>query len=108
MNRIVIRLSALVIASLLVTTAQAYEKITDVTNDRNATNGCEVAAVAGYRGANFHTTIYELDCPGEPAINPEKTITHHSWNYRTCEMVTHTPGYHTGGDCGDYSIYKED
>lgn len=108
MNRIFIRLSACLIVSLVATVAQAGEKVTEVTNDRNATNGCVVTRVSGYGGSNFYTAIYEVDCPGEPVINPEKTTTNYSWDYRECEMETHTPGYHLAGSCGDYSIYKDD
>lgn len=108
MNRIVVQFSAFLIISLVAAVAQADERVTEVTNDRNATNGCEVTRVAGYGGYNFYTAIYEVDCPGEPVINPEKTTTNYSWGYQECEMETYTSGYYIAGTCGDYSIYKDD
>lgn len=112
MNRIFIRFSAFLVFLFVASVAHADERVTEVTDDISATNGCEVSRVAGYGGSgggtNFYTTIYEVDCPGEPVINPEKTVTNYSWGYQECEMETHTSGYYLAGHCGDYSIYKED
>lgn len=102
-------MAALVAFSSIATLAHADPRITEVTNDTQATNGCTISRVYGYSGYNFVTIIFGVDCPSEPRIvYTEKKITNYSWGGQDCEMRSSTTGYYTAGVCGDYSVYKID
>jgi len=85
--------------------AQAATKITTVTNDFYATNGCTVRSVYGYGGYGFNVTIWGTTCPGHPEVTVEKAEYWQEWGGYWCEMRNASSGYSVSGNCGNYSIW---
>lgn len=94
-----------VLSALCCTPAYAATKITTVTNDSSATNGCTVRSVAGYGGYGFNVVVYGVDCPNDPEVFPERVDYWTEW-YNWCEMRTYSSGYFITGNCGNYSIWR--
>jgi hypothetical protein len=94
-------LIALVAFSSISMTAHAITRITEVTNDYQATNGCTVGSVYGYSGYNFIVSIYRVDCANDTVYTQKKV------EGTGCDMTSETDGYFVSGPCGDYRIYKE-
>lgn len=97
---------AAMMSALCCTPAYAATKITTVTGDFNATNGCTVRSVAGYGGYGFNVTVWGVDCPNDPEVYPEKVETWYEWGGYWCEMRTYTSGYYVTGQCGNYSVWR--
>lgn len=95
-----------VLTALSCMPAHAATKITTVTNDATATNGCTVRSVAGYGGYDFNVVVYGVDCPNDPEVYPERVDHWSSWGGNWCEMRTYSSGYYVTGNCGNYSIWR--
>lgn len=78
-------------------------KLTDVTNNSTATNGCTVAAVGGWGGGSgnsSYTIAYKVTCPSEAVYLSQTT------NGGSCSFDTLPSSYSVSGSCSNYSLYK--
>ena len=95
-----------VVSALACMPAQAATKITTVTNDATATNGCTVRSAGGYGGYNFNVVAYGIDCPNDPEVYPQRHDHWSDWGGLWCEMTMPNPAYYVTGNCGNYSIWR--
>jgi len=80
--------------------ASANVKLTTVTNDYTATNGCTVNSIAGGGGYNYTYTIFRVACGADVAY-VQKT-----YNNGVCSISSAAPGYSVSSNCASYSVYK--
>lgn len=95
-------LAALIAVSSMSMTAHAFTRLTEVTNDYQATNGCSVVSVYGYSGYDYYVSIFRVDCAND-SIHTQKK----AYYWGGCDMTSETSGYLVSGACGSYRIYKE-
>jgi hypothetical protein len=97
--------TAAVLSALCCMPAYASTKITTVTNDYSATNGCTVRSVAGYGGPGFNVVVWGVDCPNDPEVTVERVDYWTEWG-NWCEMRNASSGYYVTGNCGNYSLWR--
>ena len=98
--------TAAVLSALCCTPAFASTRITQVTNQYNATNGCTIRSVAGYGGYGFNVVVWGVDCPNDPEVYVELVDHWSDWGGNWCEVRTYTAGYFVTGGCNAYSVYR--
>jgi hypothetical protein len=97
--------AAAILSALCCAPAYASTKISHVTGDSSATNGCVLRSVAGYGGYGYNVVVYGVDCPSDPEVFPQRNdywTEYSNW----CEMSMYTSGYHLTGGCGSYGVYR--
>jgi len=97
--------AAAALSALCAMPAQAAGKLTDVTGDYYATNGCTVRSVYGYGGYGFNVVIWGVTCPGRSEVTVERVDYWTDWGYNWCEMRNASSGYSVSGQCGNYTIW---
>ena len=99
-------ITAAVLSTLCCMPAYAATKISTVTNDSTATNGCTLRSVAGYGGYGFNVVVWGVDCPNDPEVTVERVDYWTEWGGNWCEMRNASSGYYVTGNCGNYSIWR--
>jgi hypothetical protein len=98
--------AAAVVSALCCAPAWAATKISTVTNDSSATNGCTLRSVAGYGGYGFNAVVWGVDCPNDPEVTVERRDYSNEWGWYWCEMANPSSGYSVTGNCGNYSLWR--
>ncbi len=78
-------------------------KLTDVTNNNTATNGCTIATVYGTTTTSYYDRTYKVTCGTEVAYVYEYTSI--PSNYCTMS-ATPSQTYSVSGQCNSYQLYK--
>lgn len=80
-------------------------KLTDVTNNNTATNGCSVSAVYGTNGPGYSYYTYKVTCGANVMYVNQNTS--YSGGFAYCTVSSNnTPTYTVSGSCSSYSVYK--
>ncbi len=77
-------------------------KVTDVTNNNSATNGCSVMSVGGSGGNGYTTVAYKVTCPADTIYVNETTN-----STGNCSLSNPGAPYSLSGSCSYYSVYKQ-
>jgi hypothetical protein len=99
------RATTAVLTALCCMPAYAGTKLTQVTNDWTATNGCTVRSITGYGGYQFNVTVWGITCAGYSEVAVERHDHWSDYGPSWCEMKTYATGFYLTGNCGNYGLY---
>jgi hypothetical protein len=83
-------------------TPPAPVKLTDVSNNTSATNGCSVQAVGGSGGNGYTTVAYKVTCSADIIYVNQTTN-----STGGCSLSNPSFPYSVSGSCSYYSVYKQ-